>query len=165
MTETKKHKKGRIFLLICLLVFLTVEMQVKAGEMDSTVIGTLQQLTENTDLKELPDAASNTLEQLKEGEAVILESSDEKWSKVIYQGTEGYVVNTALGIYSSVETEELEQEFQEVNEENIRTAEEYELKEESRHSTAIWGIVITLLVAAVFGAGIITALKKNKEEE
>ena len=158
-------KNGWRYVFACLFLILISGMWVQAAEMDNTTIGTLQQLTEDAELKQAPDVDSDTLARMKAGEAVILESSDSQWSMVIYKGTEGYIVNAALGIYGAEESEELEQEFQAVEEENTRMAEEYELLEEDRHSTAVWGVIITLLVAAVFGVGIVTALKQNKEGE
>lgn len=166
MSEMKKiQKNGWRYMVVCLFLILNLGIQVQAAEMDDTTIGTLQQLTEDAELKKEPAADSDTIQQMKAGEAVILESTDIEWSMVLYKGTEGYVLNEALGIYNSEEVEELEQEFQEVGEDNERMTEESELLEKDRHSTVIWGVIITLLVAAIFGVGIFTALKQNKEGE
>lgn len=161
----EKAKKGWQYFMIGLFLILAAGMQVKAAETESTTIGTLQELTKDAELKKEPDAEADTIKQLKQGEAVILESSDNGWSLIIYKGTEGYVINDALGIYNEEETLELEQEFQDVQEESIRMDEEFELLDKDKRSSTVWGVIITLLVAAVFGVGIFAALKQNKEGE
>ena len=63
------------------------------------------------------------------------------------------------------DVEELEEEFDDVQEETVRTVEETELIQKSKRTSMIWGIVIAVLVGAIFVVGIISAIKKDKDKE
>ncbi len=77
----------------------------------------------------------------------------------------GYMESEALELYMAEGDEELEQEFEEVQEETVRTVEESELIQKSKRTSMIWGIVIAVLVAAIFVVGILSAIKKEKAGE
>ena len=62
-------------------------------------------------------------------------------------------------------TEELDQEFEEVEEEMLRVIDEHELVQKSKQTSRIWGVVIGALVIAIFAVGVVSALKKDKGGE
>lgn len=147
------------------LFLLGMRMPVQAAETAGAM--TLQQTVKDTQIKESPEADAKTLREIEEGTAVIVYGDpQDSWSQVEYDGVSGYIESGALEYYM-VEggEEELGQEFAEVQEETVRTVEESELTQKSKRTSAIWGGVIAVLVAAIFAVGVVSAIKKDKEEE
>ncbi len=162
MKNTKKY--GMAGLLGMFIAMMTI-LPVKANE---AVVGTLQQTVQETEIKKEPDNASDTLEKLSEGCAVVVYGEPEdSWSKVEYHGITGYIKSETLEMYGAEYSEEMEQEFQTVEEEMTRKADEYELMQKEKRTATIWGTVIAVLVIAIFAVGIVSAIKqsKGKEEE
>ncbi len=155
------------YVMGCLLLLFAMGCRAEAAEAGNADAGaaTLQQTTQYAELKEAPDAKSSTLEKLDEGTAVIVEETEDAWSRVRYKEKEGYLPNGALDSYDVGPVEELNREFQEVGENNVRIVDEYELVQQEKHTSMIWGAVIAVLVAGIFAAGIVSALRKNKEGE
>lgn len=121
---------------------------------------------EDTEIKESPEDSAETLREIEEGTGVIVYGEpQDSWSRVEYDGVSGYMESEALELYMAEGDEELEQEFEEVQEETVRTVEESELIQKSKRTSMIWGIVIAVLVAAIFVVGILSAIKKEKAGE
>lgn len=216
----KRAKRNVWYAMAGIFIFLGLSAPVRATE----VTMTLQQTTRDVEIKEKPDQNSNIVSELPAGTGVIVygESKD-SWSQIEYAGVSGYIESSALKPYivGSVEeleqefegvqedtlqavdeqemdqqseqasaideesdstttlqqttkdteikvdvsTEELEQEFEEVQEETLRMIEEYEMVQKSKRTSMIWGIVIAVLVVAIFAVGVVSAIKKDKEEE
>lgn len=160
-------KMGRSVCLIAmgLLLLLGLHMPVQATEAEGVM--TLQQTVKDTEIKESPDDDAETLREIEEGTGVIVFGEpQDSWSKVEYDGVSGYMESGALENYMAEGGEEaLEQEFEEVQEETVRTIEESELIQKSKRTSMIWGIVIAVLVAAIFVVGIVSAIKKEKVEK
>lgn len=163
-------KRGLGYIVLCLLMFLMIGVHVRAEEINA-VLGTLQVLSADAEVKESPDMDSATVGTLQAGTAVIVESQDGEWTKVLYQNIEGYISDTAVGSLESYIAEDsenlknLEQEMMSVAEEEQRITEEYELILKQRRTSLIWGIVIAILIIGIFGVGVVAAIKNSKEEE
>ena len=160
-------KMGRSVCLAAavMLFFLGMYMPVQATETESMI--TLQQTVKDAQIKESPEDNAKTLREIEEGTGVIVYGEpQDSWSQVEYDGAKGYMESSALEAYmTDDDVEELEEEFDDVQEETVRTVEETELIQKSKRTSMIWGIVIAVLVAAIFVVGIVSAIKKDKGEE
>lgn len=159
-------KMGRSVCLAAagLLFLLGLWMPVQASESEGAM--TLQQTVKDAEIKESPKASAKTLRTIKEGTGVIVYGEpQDSWSQVEYDGVSGYMESSALEYYMADDEEEaLEQEFETVQEETVRTVEESELKQKSKRASVIWGGIIAVLVAAIFVVGVVSAIKKEKGE-
>lgn len=159
-------KMGRSVCLTAmgLLLLLGLHMPVQATEAEGVM--TLQKTVKDTEIKESPEDSAETLREIEEGTGVIVYGEpQDSWSRVEYDGVSGYMESEALELYMADDEEEaLEQEFETVQEETVRTVEESELIRKSRRTSAIWGGVIAVLVAAIFVVGVVSAIKKEKGE-
>lgn len=161
----KKRSLG--YTMLCLMMFLVIGIHVRAEE-NNAVLGTLQVLPADAEVKESPDMDSATVGTLEAGTAVIVESQDGEWTKILYQNTEGYISDAVVSSFESYiaeNSESLEQEMLSVAEEEQRITEEYELILKQRRTSLIWGIVIAILIIGIFGVGVVAAIKNGKEEE
>lgn len=162
-------KKGGLgYTVLCLLMFLMMGVHVRAEE-NNAVLGTLEVLPADAEVKESPDMDSATVGTLQAGTAVIVESRDGEWTKVLYQDIEGYISDTKVDSFESYiaedsELESLEQEMLSVAEEEQRITEEYELILKQRRTSIIWGVVIAILIVLIIGLGVASAVKSVKEE-
>ncbi len=163
MKKRGNGSKKSVLALLVLCMFAGMGMQAHAAE-DATV-GTLYEVTANTGVKEAADAGSATVGELQAGTAVIVESEEDGWSRVLYQELEGYVESGVLEVYAEEELDSLAQEMDGVAQEEQRYVEEAELAARQRRTSLIWGIVIAALILAIFGLGIVSAVKNAKEEE
>lgn len=164
--ETIMRKKmGRSVCVAAAGLLFLLGMPVQAAETGGTM--TLQQTVKDAEIKEAPGDDAETLREIEEGTGVIVYGEpQDSWSQVEYDGVSGYMKSNALEAYmADSEGEELEQEFEEVQEETVRTVEESELIQKSKRKSAIWGGVIAILVAAIFVVGVVSAIKKDKEGE
>lgn len=159
-------KMGRSVCLTAmgLLLLLGLHMPVQATEAEGVM--TLQKSVKDTEIKESPEDSAEILREIEEGTGVIVYGEpQDSWSRVEYDGVSGYMESEALELYMADDEEEaLEQEFETVQEETVRTVEESELIRKSRRTSAIWGGVIAVLVAAIFVVGVVSAIKKEKGE-
>ncbi len=164
----RKVRGGLVTLCLGMLGMLCMlgmgELRTRAAGGDS-VIGTLHEVTEDTAVRAEADEASEETGTLKAGSPVIVESVEGAWSKVLYQGVEGYVPNSALDGYGGEEMKGLEQEMDSNAQDEQRYLQEAELAAEQKRSSLIWGIAIAALVLAILGLGIVTALRRTKAED
>lgn len=163
----RKIAKNVWCVMLGLLLFIGMGVSVQASEIDSSAAMTLQQTMKDTEIKEEPESGAETLSELEKGTAVIVYGEpQDSWSQVEYQGVKGYVESNVLESYSAIEdADELDEEFEAVEEETRRIIDEHELAQKSRKKAVFWGIVIAILVVGIFAVGIISALKKDKEGE
>ena len=61
--------------------------------------------------------------------------------------------------------EELEQEFMKIQEESIWFEDEYELVEGQEKSVDLWKAMIVVFIAGIFGIGIFSAVKGNRDND
>ncbi len=150
-----------------ILIFIGLGVSVRAADAGSDMTMTLQQTTKDAEIKEKPDQNANTLSELPTGTGVIVYGEPQNsWSQIEYDGVSGYIKSSALEAYAADDSaEELEQEFEEVREDTLRVIDEHELEQKSKRASMIWGIVIAVLVVAIFTVGVVSAIKKDKEEE
>ncbi len=138
----------------------------EAAEQARFVKDTVWEAADDVTVREEPDRKSKTAGKLEAGTPVVV-SEDEKdgWCKVRNQTVEGYVQTSDLQIVNAANAEALKQEFG-VNEEfDSMVLEEYDYRQRQRRTSIIWGVIIGVLVAAIFAVGIVSAIHSNKEEQ
>lgn len=157
----KAMKKFSLDVLLTCMLFAMVGISVQASEEQFTA-GTVWGVARDTEVKETADIAAKTVGELEEGAAVILaEDTADGWCKVQNQSVTGYIPIEALQIYQAGESKELTQEFAEQEQLSITGIEDYEQIAKEKKTATIWGVVIGLIVVAIFAVGIISALKEN----
>lgn len=163
----KRAKRNVWYAMVGLLFFIGMGVPVQASETGNAVAMTLQQTTKDAEIKEEPDQNANTLSELKKGTAVIVYGEpQDSWSQVEYGGVKGYMESSALESFNvGDDADELEEEFNTLEEDNRRLIDEYELAQRSKRTSIIWGIIIGALVVGIFAVGVVSAVKKGKEEE
>lgn len=174
----KRIKTFLIIIAICLMGC----MQVSAEEIDANI---LLQLTQDVKLYESPDENSAVVGELPAGTPVISgEKNADGWIKISYQELTGYTKldtvqvvydamlnqnetadNTVTDDNQAVDTAALDQEFEQIANQNALIINELEYDKNQERQKIIWGTIIALLVVAIFAAGIISAVKKNKIEK
>lgn len=158
------RKCGPGVLLACML-FVMAGIGVQAQEEQFTA-GTVWGVTGDTEVKETADDTAKTVGEIEDGTAVLVtEDAKEGWCKVQNQSVTGYIPVEALQIYQAVSAEELTREF--VDQEQVSTTgiEEYEQAMKEKRTATIWGVIIGVLVVAIFAVGIISALKGNRQKD
>lgn len=149
--------------ILCVLALLcAMGISVCAADTgDMKKANTVWQTTCDVELHESPDAASAVTAALSGGTPVMLKE-DEKdgWCLVMYQENTGYLQSGSLNLLGS--QVDLDSEFQDIKEANVVSFQEAEVVKERIEVERIWGAAIVVLVAAIFGVGIISALKRNK---
>lgn len=163
----RKNGKKVWCAMLGMLLLIGMGASVQASEIDSSAAMTLQQTMKDTEIKEEPDSGAETLSELEKGTAVIVYGEpQDSWSQVEYQGVKGYIESNVLESYSAIEdADELDEEFEAVEEETRRIIDEHELAQKSKRKAIVWGIIIAILIVGIFAVGIISALKKDKEGE
>lgn len=78
------------------------------------------------------------------------------------QATQNDQVQTHDEITTAGNTDALKDEFKVIQEQNLLSYQEAEIAKEQAKADRIWGIVIALLVIAIFAVGIVTTLSGNK---
>lgn len=163
MKKRENGSKKSVLALLVLCMFAGMGMQARAA--DDAAVGTLYEVTADTEVKEAADAGSATVGELQAGTAVIVEGEEGGWSRVLYRELEGYVESGVLEVYAGDELENLAQEMDGVAQEEQRYVEEAELAARQRRTSLIWGIVGALLVLAIFVVGVVSTFRNTKEEE
>lgn len=123
-----------------------------AEELDQEVEEIQEDTPQVTDEQEMEEETEQESVQESEQIPAIAEENNSESSD-----SETYIADDS--------TEELDQEFEEVQEEMLRVIDEHELEQKSKQTSRIWGIIIGALVIAIFAVGVVSALKKDKEEE
>lgn len=117
-------------------------------------------------VREEPDNKSKSIGKLEAGSPIVV-SEDEKdgWCKVKNQTLEGYVQTADLQTVNAENAEALMQEFGVNDEFGSMVLEEYDYQQRQRRTSIIWGVVIGVLVVAIFAVGIVSAIHSNKAEQ
>ena len=154
-------KRGFSVILCILAMLYVMGMTVCAADAGSIRKNMVLQTNSDVELHEEPDASSAVTAALQSGTPVVIsEDAKDGWCQVIFRENTGYLPITSLD--TLVAQDALESEFQNVREVSILSYQEAESTKKQIASTRIWGAVIIVLVIAIFGVGIVSALKKNK---
>ncbi len=149
----------------CVIMLSVSGLCAVAAEENDGLVGTMQTLSVDVDVKETADGDSAVLGSLDAGTAVIVESQDGEWCKVFYQDLEGYVPATALEAFAIEDAEELETQMNNVAEEEQRIVEHYSDSENQKKYGVGLGIVVVCLVLGIFAASIYSTKKSEQKDE
>lgn len=142
---------------------LLLSMTVCAADLEQVEENMVLETIEETALLEKAESTAAEVYRVAGGTTVIvLEAEKDGWCKVSGQGQEGYVKVSALKTVGDKEA--LDKEFDEVKDTVCLIFDEVIARESEMKQARIWGTIIVVLVVAIFGVGIASALKKNKLE-
>ena len=147
-------------MLTMIVMLLGMTFVCQASELKENA---LYQLQEDTNVYESAKDDSKVVAELSAGTGVICISADTEWAMIQYQDIQGYIPAKVLKLYGDEDA--LNAEFAEVQEENDLRYERMEAYIEQQKSARLWGSIIVILVIAIFGVGIFSTVKKNKQEK
>lgn len=169
-------KKNKVYVvmvfamvLVCVYAALAMAgydvMEARAEEVPEGAAVEMQMLYVNTDTKvyESDNEQSEVLLELSASSMAVLLEDDGEWMKVMYQGVTGYVKASALQIENP--NPEAAEEYMELAEYDAAFIDELERLTAEKRRSRIYGVMIVVLIAAIFGVGIFTTLKKRKGQD
>lgn len=157
----KKLVKRTIF---CIVVMLLGCTSVYAAELEQVQKNMVLEIAEETELLDTPEASATVVCTLQTGTTVtVAEDENNGWCKVSSQEKSGYVQVSKLKTLGN--QSELDSEFEEISNSIQLMFDEIMLRENEEKQARIWGTIIVVLIVAIFGVGIVSAVKKNKEEK
>ena len=121
-----------------------------AAEKTEIAVNSFYQVNENTQMRENASESAEEVQELVAGDTVMVTAyTDGEWCTVSKGDKTGYVPINALTPIGN--------DYESIYEEML------ELQRQKRNRM-IWGSIIVVLVIAIFGVGIVSAVKKNREE-
>ncbi|MCI7791473.1 MAG: SH3 domain-containing protein [Lachnospiraceae bacterium] len=143
-------------LMMALSIWIMGTMLVVAAEAETNM---LVQVLEDISLYEDPNEESEVIGTLSAGDpAICVEKAVDGWIKISYQELAGY---TRVENVKLPNDEELNQEFEQIANQNALLINELEYTELQKKQKTTWGIIIGVLVVAIFAVGIASAMMKN----
>lgn len=143
-------------LMMALSIWIIGTMLVVAAEAETNM---LVQVLEDISLYEAPNEESEVIGTLSAGDpAICVEQAVDGWIKISYQELAGY---TRVENVKLPNDEELNQEFEQIANQNALLINELEYTELQKKQKTTWGIIIGVLVVAIFAVGIASAMMKN----
>lgn len=134
------------------------------GTAEASGQGIVLEAEERIEMKASPEKAAETLMTFQAGDLLFAVGEAEAgWYHVIYQDKEGYVEEEGL-VIQEIDVEGLNAEMAANEEETKFVVEVVEKYRADARRSKIWGTVIIVLVAGIFGVGIFSAVRANKRE-
>lgn len=154
------------FLMAVLLLGMTVSaMELPEGmeEVDGEVVNTFAYLTETADAYERPDTGSAVVATLeKEKQVLLMLKMNNDWCQIIDAGQTMYIQAQYIEV---VVNEELSKEMEELEAVRESEATKDVVVRKQLRQNRIMGIVIAVLIAAIFIAGIVAVIRSDSGEE
>ena len=149
--------KKKISILMAILgIWIMGSLLVSAAEAEENM---LVEVIQDISLYETPSEESAVLGNLFAGDpAICVEQAKDGWIKISYQELAGY---TRVENVRMPNNEELKQEFEQIANQNALLINELEYTELQKKQKTTWGIIIGVLVVAIFAVGIASAMMKN----
>lgn len=156
-----KHRFGILSLLLITLLFLG-RISYAAEETDITANMVMQAAVDVT-LYESADDTSGVVADFEAGTPLIIqEDVKDGWCKVSYKDTYGYI--KAENLTMLADNDEISAEFSKVENQMQLVFDNIVLMEQEKKRSRIWGAIIVVLVVAIFGVGILSSIKGNKDK-
>ncbi len=142
-----------------------VSVPVYAAETSTSVAGTVLKTSTDVEVHQEASETSPVAAALEAETAVLVTDADagEGWCRIQVQETTGYIRAEYLVPLSS--SEEMDLEFEQISNNYHMVFNEVQQVQKQRSQTKMWGAVIAALTVALFAAGIIPVIKKNREDE
>lgn len=160
----KKITKMMLSFMTALLLLIGSNITAFAEDMQ---IIKLVVTEEGTEGKEKPQDSAKTLMEYEPGaKMAVVEEPNSTWYGVLYQGQIYYVKQAdTIDAKDVASVEGIDQELEEEYVEGKILIEEIVRQEEEAKKTRIWAAIIIVLIIAIFGVGILSHIKKSKEDE
>lgn len=151
-------------MIICNFIYISdVVYGQTIVEYNDSLVGTLIKIAEDVEAKAEPNESSETLFILKKGEKIFLgKPTDNGWFSFGRDGKTAYF--PANKIQEIESQEELIVEIQDQIEEQGKEATYVERYRKDAQRATVWGVVIVILIIAIFGVGIISVFKIKKND-
>lgn len=156
-----------ILIIFCAIMPLLVRATEKEGAQEAArVQGKLMEAAVDTVGLERPEKDAVSVVELQTGTHLFVVGEETNgWCEIYYQGKTAFVPAAVLKEAASLETEVLEQEMQKIGEEGSSFIESLEMQRKAIARSKVWRIIIIVLIAAVFVTGVVSALRKPKNDE
>lgn len=144
-------------------------LHVRAEETDATqaenVQGNLMAAAVDTVGRERPEENAASVVELPVGTHLFVVGEEtDGWCEIYFQGKTAFVLAADLTTAAGVDTTALEQEMQKIGEEDSAFIESLEMQRKAIARSHAWKIIIVILIAVIFILGIISAIRKPKDE-
>lgn len=151
---------GRILLAMAVLMLGCMPVCAAEDLKKDMVMETIEEVK----LLEKAEGNATVVATLPAGTTVLItEDSSNGWCRVSVKEQSGYLQTTQLKTIGN--KDELDAEFEKISNTVQLIFEEIVTMEKETKQARVWGTVIVVLIIAIFGVGIVSALKKNKEEK
>ena len=162
--KTKKWMYGLVAGLLVLCGVLSNSRQCHAAEQKQITVNSFYEVNEAARIMQEADNNSTVVTELSAGDTIMVTGYDGgEWCEVSCDGKTGYIQIAGLTPIGDVDA--LNKEFENLGSDYENTFEEMLEIQKQKRNSRIWGGIIVALVVAIFAVGIVSAIKKNKEEE
>lgn len=145
-------------------LLIAVFMPVSVMAADTITIGTVLKVEKDTNVYQEASETSGTVAVLKADTAVyVTDNAVDGWCGISSRELSGYVKTESL--IPLTDSDEMNLEFEQIGNNYHMIFNEVQQLKKQHSQEKIWGVVIVLLVAGIFAAGIIPVLKKNGKNE
>ena len=166
-----RQKAFRLLLGLLLLLLwggymsLHVRAEEADGSQNANVQGNLMAAAVDTIGRGQPSENAASVVELPVGTHLFVVGEEtDGWYEIYYQGKTACVPSSDLTLSAAVDTTALEQEMQKIGEEDGAFIESLEMQRKAITRSKVWRIVIIVLIAAVFVTGVVSALRKPKND-
>ena len=154
--------------MLLMIGIIVIQAKVYAAQdkmtEDSEATNQVMVAQEEIEAREQPSDTAPVIERFTIGTPIlVMRAVDETWYEISYQEQTLYVRQS--GIEQLAENEELEQEFQQMEEEGAMIISAVEQYRQDRIRSRIWAGVILLLVIGIFAVGIVGSVRNKKGVE
>lgn len=133
-----------------------------AGGTQTNLQGGLMMTVSATEARVSPDAAADVVVELPAGSQLLVTGQETGWYQIFYQGKTAYVPMDAVTDSTEVDPAALDEEMARAEEEGAAFVESLETQRKAATRSRIWGIVIVVLIVAVFATGVVSAVRSGK---
>ena len=170
----KRFYKFRVMYAAALLCFSFI-MPVQAKENTeiqgseetesiTNIQGNIMMTLENTEGRIEPKKNAAVIIRIPEGTFIFVMGDEEDgWYESLYQGKTMYVLSEKLKETDMTDNPALKQEMEKAGEEDIAFIESLEQQRRAIARTKMWRLIIIILIAAIFLAGGVSALREARK--
>lgn len=156
------------FILLLLSRYDTLEVKAEAddGIQSENIQGNLMEAAVDTVGREQQSMNAASVMELPAGTHILVVGEEtDGWYEIYSQGKTAYVPSKDLISPTILDAAQLEQEMKKIEEEDKAFIESLEMQRKAVARSKVWRTVIIILIAGVFVTGVISALRKPKNEE
>lgn len=178
MQINRRCRIDRKIWMVCLVMLLMVAGIFRGENMTLLSVHAAEPVTQETDaetklqllyvnistaLYERADEKSRVLTELSQGSLVVYIEEQGHFVKVQLQDRIGYIPKECLQVENPDES--AREEMKELGEYNAAFVDELERLATEKRRSRIYGLIIILLIIALFGVGIATSFKQKKNDK